>query len=357
MIAITKIENLSPSHLPQISLVTGEDLGQFTQMKERFLKQIAYDPSNLTMAFFDLANSTYSEVALELESLSFFAEEKIVILDNFLDLTTAKKAYLSDVDLKQFEAYVENPVETTHLIIFAPGKLDGKRRLVKRLKRDASLFEAAPLKEQELRDYLRTYASQKGLQFEGDAFEALLVKSNFDFSDSLKNVSFLESYKKSGKIVLTDIQEAIPKTLQDNIFDLTQLVLANDVDAVRDLSRDLRLQGEDAVKLMAVMIGQFRMFLQVKLLVQQGKQESQIVDDLSELFGRRVNPYQVRFALRDASSLSLHFLQECLKALIEADYHVKKGMLDKDYLFDIALLKMMSLTGKSTSKFEISITK
>lgn len=44
---------------------------------------------------------------------------------------------------------MENPVETTRLVIFAPGKLDGKRRLVKILKRDALIFEASPLKAAE----------------------------------------------------------------------------------------------------------------------------------------------------------------------------------------------------------------
>ena len=46
-------------------------------------------------------------------SLPFFADEKIVILDHLLDLTTAKKRNLTDEDLKQFENYLENPSEST----------------------------------------------------------------------------------------------------------------------------------------------------------------------------------------------------------------------------------------------------
>ena len=54
-----------------------------------------------------------------------------------------------------------------------------------------------------------------------------------------------------------DIVEAIPKTLQDNIFDLTQFILGKKIDQARDLVRDLTLQGEDEIKLIAVMLGQF----------------------------------------------------------------------------------------------------
>ncbi|MCO0847361.1 DNA polymerase III subunit delta, partial [Streptococcus suis] len=80
-------------------------------------------------------------------SLPFFSDEKVVILDYFADLTTYKKRHLTDDELKQFEAYLENPVETTRFVILAPGKLDIKRRLVKLLKRDGLVLEANPLKE------------------------------------------------------------------------------------------------------------------------------------------------------------------------------------------------------------------
>ena len=39
------------------------------------------------------------------------------------------------------------------------------------------------------------------------------------------------------------------KTLQDNIFDLTQFVLNGKIDEARELIRDLRLQGEDEIKI------------------------------------------------------------------------------------------------------------
>ena len=90
----------------------------------------------------------------------------------------------------------------------------------------------------------------------------------------------------------------IPKTLQDNIFNLTQLILQQKIDEARSLVRDLTLQGEDEIKLIAIMLGQFRIFTQVKILAENGRAESQIVSDLSDYLGRKVNPYQVKFALR-----------------------------------------------------------
>lgn len=342
MIAMETIEKLSKESLPTLTVLAGEDLGQYSQAKEIFLKQIGFDPSDLTYSYFDMSETTYQEAELDLESMPFFADEKVVIFDHFADMTTAKKSYLDDKELKRLESYLQSPVETTRLVLMASGKLDGKRRLVKLLKRDALVLETSPLKDAELKTYFQKKAHQEGLIFDTGVFEELLIKSNFDFSDVQKNMAFLKGYKAEGNISSKDIAEAIPKSLQDNIFDMTQLLLRGDINGVRELVHDLRLQGEDDIKLIAVMLGQFRTYLQVKLLSAQGKSEQQIVVSLSDYLGRKVNPYQIRYALRDSRPLSIEFLKTSIKSLIETDYQIKNGTYDKEYLFDLALLKIGS---------------
>ena len=247
---------------------------------------------------------------------------------------------MTDDELKSFEQYLENPADTTKLVIFAEGKLDSKRRIVKLLKRDGKVFEASEPKEQELRTYFSKQVQEQGLELRSQVLEELLIKSGSDFSEISKNLAFLKDYKKDGIITSDDIAEAIPKTLQDNIFDLTQMILQQKVDAARSLVRDLTLQGEDEIKLIAIMLGQFRIFTQVKILFENGRNKSQIVADLSSYLGRKVNPFQIKYALRDVRSLQLDFLKKALACLIETDYQIKSGVYEKGYLFDLALLKI-----------------
>ena len=340
MQAITDTRHLTVQTLPPILVLTGEDVGQFEWLKKDILKKIGYDPSDLNYSYFDMKEASYAEVELDLVSLPFFADEKIVILDHLLDLTTAKKRNLTDEDLKQFENYLENPSESTRLVIFAEGKLDSKRRLVKLLKRDAQIIEATTPKEQDLKRYFSSQAQELGLHFVGDSLDQLLLKSGYDFGELQKNLALLRAYKEDGQITLEDIEEVVPKSLQDNIFDLTQMILKRQIDQARNLVKDLRLQGEDEIKLIAILLGQFRMFSQVKIFSEEGQSESQIVASLSELSGRKVNPYQVKFALRDSRRLSLSFLKQAMTTFIETDYAIKSGTYEKDYLFDLALLKV-----------------
>ena len=315
MQAITDTKHLTVQTLPPILVLTGEDVGQFEWLKKDIFKKIGYDPSDLNYSYFDMKEASYAEVELDLVSLPFFADEKIVILDHLLDLTTAKKRNLTDEDLKQFENYLENPSESTRLVIFAEGKLDSKR-------------------------YFSSQAQELGLHFVGDSLDQLLLKSGYDFGELQKNLALLQAYKEDGQITLQDIEEVVPKSLQDNIFDLTQMILKREIDQARNLVKDLRLQGEDEIKLIAILLGQFRMFSQVKIFSEEGQSESQIVASLSELSGRKVNPYQVKFALRDSRRLTLSFLKQAMMTFIETDYAIKSGTYEKDYLFDLALLKV-----------------
>ena len=340
MTVIEQIEQIKKGNLGLLTILCGEDVGQYHIAKDLLMKQLEFDTSDLGFAYFVMSEADYHQVDLDLVSLPFFSDEKVVILDYFADLTTDKKRYLTDDELKQFEAYLENPVETTRLIILAPGKLDSKRRLVKLLKRDGLVLEANPLKEMELKNHFQNEVGRLGLRMDPDVFHYLMVKSNFDFAEVSKNLVFLQSYRGQNEISLADIDVAIPKTLQDNIFDLTQLVLQTKMDEASHLVRDLRLQGEDEIKLIAIMLTQFRTYLQVQILHEQGRGEQQIVTALSDLSGRKINPYQVKYALRDSRNLSVGFLKKVVKLLIETDYQIKTGQFDKDYLFDIALLRI-----------------
>ena len=340
MQALQTIKKISAENLPPILVLSGDDIGQFEWMKEQLLKKVGYDSSDLNYSYFDMKETAYSEVELDLVSLPFFADEKIVILDHFVDVTTAKKRYLTDDELQSFEGYLSAPLETTRLIVIAEGKLDSKRRIVKLLKRDAQLLEATELKEQELRAHFAEEIKSLGLAIDSQAFDQLLIKSGFDFSEIQKNLEFLKNYKGSSSITISDIEEAIPKTLQDNLFDLIQMILKKQIDPARSLVKDLRLQGEDEIKLLAILLSQFRIYTQVKLLKQEGRTESQIVSDLSELTGRKVNPYQVKFALRDSRGISLSYLEQAICLLINTDFQMKSGTYEKDYLFDLTLLKL-----------------
>ena len=117
MIAIEEIDKLRKENLSLITVVTGEDLGQYSQLKERMMERVGYDKDDLTYSYFDMAEVDYQDAEMDLESLPFFADQKVVIFDNLLDITTAKKSYLDDKEL------IREPVSFCHTMDWKVGLL------------------------------------------------------------------------------------------------------------------------------------------------------------------------------------------------------------------------------------------
>lgn len=347
MLAIQEIETIKRDQLPPLLVVYGDDPGQYEIVKTELLKAIDYDPADLNTVYYDMRETAYAQVDLDLQSLPFFADEKLLILDYFEDLTSSRKKYLTDQDIEEFERYLESPSTSNQLILFCPGKLDGKRRIVKRIKKEGRLIEASQPKEADLRHYLLDQAQKEGLIFSSEVFENFLLQSAYQFAASSQNLALLKAYKQAGEISLEDIKEALPKTLQDNIFELSQMILKGKIDAARNLVKDLTLQGEDEVKLLAVLTSQFRTFLQVKLLWDRGLSQDAIAQQLEGIWGRKVNPYQIKFSLRDAQNLSTSYLKEAVKEMIERDFLIKSGQMDKALALDLLLIQLLSKKTKA----------
>ncbi len=114
MQAITDTKHLKSSNSASYScLDEGEDVGQFEWLKKDILNEWSF---NLNYSYFDMRSLLILWSQLDLLSLPF-CEWKNRDLDHLLDLTTAKKRNLTDESLKQFENYLENPSESTRLVI------------------------------------------------------------------------------------------------------------------------------------------------------------------------------------------------------------------------------------------------
>lgn len=63
-----------------ITVLAGEDLGQYSQAKEKFLKQIGFDPSDLTYSYFDMSETDYQDAELDIESMPFLQMRRWLFL-------------------------------------------------------------------------------------------------------------------------------------------------------------------------------------------------------------------------------------------------------------------------------------
>ena len=147
----------------------------------------------------------------------------------------------------------------------------------------------------------------------------------------------VKTYADGRAITPDDVQAAVPKSLSDNIFDLTELILKSKLVDARALVADLVLQGEDEIKLLSILTTNFRLYFQIKLLLDKHYTDHQLVEFL------KINPYRLKFLVGPARARSKAFLAQALRQLIDTDFKIKSGQADKKFLLDMALIRLSGI--------------
>ncbi len=332
MTVFDELSRVSAENLPQFTVISGENDDIISELKIQIFQKVGFDPSDLSQAYFDMTESDPNLALEELESLPFFGDGMLVVLENLWDLTTTKKSVLTEKQLTRLESFLDNPLETTKVIFIFHGKLDGKRRIVKKLKKLAFDLEATDLK---LNDLTKYFVTDSGLQ--PNIINLIIEKSNANFSIIRQNIEMVKTYADGRAITPDDVQAAVPKSLSDNIFDLTDLILKSKLVEARALVADLVLQGEDEIKLLAILTTNFRLYFQIKLLLDKHYTDRQLVEFL------KINPFRLKFLVVPARARSKVFLAQALRQLIDTDFKIKSGQADKKFLLDMALIRLAGI--------------
>lgn len=332
MTVFDELAQLTLATLPQFTVISGENYEIVAELKTQLLDKVGFDATDLSQAYFDLTESDADFALAELESLPFFGDGMLVVFENLLDITTVKKSVFSESQLARLEGFLDAPLDTTKVIIICHGKLDGKRRIVKKLKKVATEFEGIDLKVNDLSKY---FIKQSGLQ--PNIINRIIEKSNANFAIIKQNIDLVRTYAADRAVTLEDVEAAVPKSLADNIFDLTDLILKGKIAAARQLVADLVLQGEDEIKLLSILTTNFRLYYQIKLLLDRHYSDRQLIDFL------KINPFRLKFLVGPARARSREFLGQALRLLIDTDFKIKSGQGDKKMLLDIALIKLSGI--------------
>lgn len=328
------IQQIKQQPLASVYLVTGTELYLQEQVRQAFLTRMEQDDlEELNFMRFDLEENNLVEVVAEAETLPFFGDYRLIFVEQPAFLTS--KGSASESEIAQLLAYLKAPLASTILVFWANyEKLDARKKVTKALRKAASEIETVPLKENELRRFLQQYLANAGVKLNQDALELFLRLTDFELTKAMNELEKLMlAAGDSGVITKADVEALVPKTLEHNIFELTEQILQGQTEAALKTYEELHLQGEETIKLNAILIGQIRLLLQTKILQKIGYQQANIAETLS------IHPYRVKLALQQVKRFSLAFLTTLYDELVENDYQVKVGQLDKELSFQLFILK------------------
>lgn len=286
---------------------------------------------------FDGGGASPSQVVHAANMLPVFAEKRLVVVTGVSWFSSGKggEEETKNSEVALLLAYLENPAPSTCLVLVAGEKIDGKRKIVKAVKKAGQVIEFTSLKGVELNKWMEKRFREKGKKAARGAIDYLAVAVG-------NNMSLLEQEMEKAilfagsavEVTLQDVMQTVSASSNLTVFNLVDAVSKKDaVSAILQL-RELVKNGEPGIKILALLARQMRILLQIQSLRREGLGESRIIADLG------LHPFVVKKGLQQSNNFSTQELINALEILLEADVKFKTGKGEYLALLETAILRM-----------------
>ena len=280
---------------------------------------------------YNLEEENVSSVLKEASIIGLFSDRKLIICENCTFLTAETKKSI-DHDIDNLVKYIEKPYEDV-IIVFVVNneKLDERKKIVKLLKKHSKVIECKKIESHDLNNYIYNYFKDNGYNIQMSEVRLIIDKVKYDLSNIINECDKLINYKDDDKnITQDDIENIIRENIEDDIFSLTSSILERNTKKSIKIYKDLILMGEEPIKLIVMIANQFRLLLQVKLMLKNGYKQIEMASVIKE------HPYRVKLAL--SSNYSEKEIIYNIKKLYKLDSDIKTGNIDKNFGFELFLL-------------------
>ncbi|SEM67855.1 DNA polymerase III, delta subunit [Ligilactobacillus sp. WC1T17] len=329
------LKEIKAGNLAPVYLILGKEEYGIKTLKNSILAHITPEARDFNVNSYNMEEMPLATALKDAMDIPFLGNRRIIFIENPYFLTGEKNKNKIEHDLDALQKYLEMPVETTSLIINAPyDKLDERKKIVKKLKQVAVVIDNSPLTEEQVARLLTAKAKKQQLTLEPGALEILLERTNADVSLALNELDKLMLLNQENNIITAQQAERmVSQSLEENVFDLVELVLKRKVQEALEMYHELLLSKQEPLMINAILLGQFRLLLQVSILKNRGFMQGSIVSTL------KIHPYRVKLALRFVKQNSQADLSRAYLGLVKIEELLKSTSQDPELLFQLFMLQ------------------
>ena len=312
--------------------------------QERFLVQefiqfviehtIEPEYRDLALIRYQLRDTPLAEVLDDAETAPFLSPRKLIVAEDAFFLTGAKDKGKAEHDVERLQRYLHSPADYTILIFTVEAdKLDERKKVVKTLKAADALIPFQPMEPDAVLKWIRTRAGKRGVSIGDEAAGLMLFNTGAHLQQIAAELDKCCTYAGEGGEITPDaVKQLVPRTVEQNVFVLIDHIVRQRHDQAVSLFFELLGQREEPVKILALLVRQFRLVLQAKWLGGQGANRQQLAAQLG------VHPYAAQLAYEQSRHYDERQLARILEQLAELDYRMKTGKVDKALGLELFLL-------------------
>lgn len=266
------------------------------------------------------------------ETLPFFDQRKIVLV-NDCDFLKGKTAGGEDAGggrgAEELIKYLSNIPRACVLIFTAGDSIDKRKKIYNAIKKNGDIVEFDHLKTQELLSWIAAAFKKSGKKI--SRADALYLSENIsgdleNFSREIDKVCSFAGARPD--ISKDDIDSVVSKSLESNIFKLVDYVSSRRPDRALSILNDLILSSEPIPVILTMIIRQYRLLLNIKLLQEKGFSAVDISHEL------KLKQFVVNNLYKISRNYTSSQIEERLNQCLEADIAIKNGKMNPRYALE-----------------------
>jgi DNA polymerase-3 subunit delta len=287
------------------------------------LKDKILDPHWIQFNYDKLSGNksdSLDEVFLQIMTPVFGMGERLV----WVEETTIAQSCPDDL-FTELKRTIPQIPQTSHLLLTSSKKPDSRLKSTKLLQKYAEIKEFSLISSWETEAILKKVvetAKNQGVNLTKEARE-LLAKSVGNNSRLLWNeLEKLSLYQDNKNIPIdVDTVKELVNISNQNSLELATAILQGNMDLALGLVNNLIHINEPALRIVATLVGQFRTWTMVKLMLEEKDKQDKEIAEFADLG----NPKRLYFLRKELQNVSSQQLLKALPLLFELELSLKRG--------------------------------
>ena len=226
--------------------------------------------------------------------------------------------------LEDLERTLPQIPEATVLLFTTSNKPDKRLKSTKLLQKVAQVQNFSPIppwKTDLLEKQVKEMAHQIGVKLTSAGVTFLAEALGSDRRQLHNELTKLQLYGSENTVLDLEAIATLVGSQTQSSLKLAKTIRLGDTVKALELVADLIAHNEHPLRIVATLVGQFRTWFWVKLMIDKGEKDEKAIAQAAEIN----NPKRVYFLRQEVKSLSLAQLQQTLPLLLELEVNLKQG--------------------------------
>ena len=317
-------EDISSGQFQNIYLLYGEEGYLKLQYKNKLLKALVNEGDNMNFTKYEDNGINVGQVIDQAETMPFFAEHRVILIEN----SGFGKKMPEDLG-----NYLSNIPDFT-IFIFVEPSADKRGKLYKAAKAAGREIEMNMPNESVLAKWVGGQLNAAGKKMKRDAWSQFLNMTHDSMDNMATELDKLVSYVGDrNQITLEDVNAICIARVETKIFDMLNAISAKDLKKTLDLYQDMLSAKEPPMRILTMIVRQFRQMKVIKELSAYGNNAGTIASKVG------MPDFAVRRTMQLANNFSAKEITNLLNDAADFEEQFKTGRLDEKLAVELIIMK------------------